>query len=40
MHTLHNNKGVMFGGYTIDENGLHVVDDLYMFSCTHSTIVS
>ena len=40
VHTLHNNKGVMFGGTTIDETGIHSVDDLYTFSCTHNTIVS
>ena len=40
MHTLHNNTGVMFGGNTIDETGIHDVDDLYILSCTHNTIVS
>ena len=40
MHTLLNNQCVMFGGETIDETCEHVVDDLYIFSCTHNTIVS
>ena len=40
MHTIHNNQGVMFGGRTIDETGIHHVDDLYIFSCRHNTIVS
>ena len=40
MHTVHNNHGVMFGGRTIDDTGRHRVDDLYMVSCTHNTIVS
>ena len=30
----------MFGGSTIHETGEQPVDDLYMFSCTHNTIVS
>ena len=40
MHPVHNNEGVMFGGTAIDETGRHRVDDLYIFSCTHNTIVS
>ena len=40
MHRFSDNKGVMFGGYSIDETGLHRVNDLFIFSCTQNTIVS
>ena len=40
IHTLSSNKGVMFGGYTIDEIGFRPVNDLFLLSFYQNTIVS
>ena len=40
INTLPGNRGVIFGGYTIDETGENLVDDLFMFTCSLNTIVS
>ena len=38
--TLPGNKGVMFGGFTIDETGFHRVNDLFVLSFSQNIIVS
>ena len=42
MNTLPDNGGVIFGGTTINETGVHCVDDLFIFTYSHNinTIVS
>ena len=40
LHTLPGNRGVMFGGCTIDETGVHPVDEVFLLTCSQDTIVS
>ena len=40
MHPFSDTKGVMFGGNTIDETGVHAVDDLFVLTCSGNAIVS
>ena len=39
LNTLPGNRGVIFGGTTVDETGKHRVNDLYSFSCSRDAIV-
>ena len=40
INTLPGNKGVMFGGFTIDETALRRVNDIFLLSFSQNTIVS
>ena len=40
IHTLPGNRAVIFGGATIDETGIHRVNDLFMLSFSQNAIVS
>ena len=40
INTLPGNRSVMFGGRTIDETGLHRVNDLFLLLFSQNTIVS
>ena len=40
INTLPGNRGVMFGGFTIDETGFRRVNDLFLLSFSQNTIVS
>ena len=40
INTLPGNRGVIFGGSTIDETGFHRVNHLFLLSFSQNTIVS
>ena len=40
LNALPGNRGVIFGGTTVDETGKHRVNDLYLVTCFQDTIVS
>ena len=40
INAIPGNRGIIFGGTTIDETGTHDISDVFLMTCSQNTIVS